>query len=44
MSSHAYLELDAPANAMGNLAPRLARLFLGSNQDMEAGKLNARAV
>ena len=44
MSSHAYLELDAPANAMGNLDPRLARRFLESNQDMEAGKLNARAV
>ncbi|HEY4951099.1 MAG TPA: antibiotic biosynthesis monooxygenase [Candidatus Acidoferrales bacterium] len=29
---------------MGNLDPRLARRFLESNQDTEAGKLNARAV
>jgi heme-degrading monooxygenase HmoA len=44
MSSRAYLELDAPANVIGNPDPRLARLYLESNQDMEAAKLNARAV
>jgi heme-degrading monooxygenase HmoA len=44
MSSHTYLELDAPTKAIGNLDPRLARLFLGSNQDTEAANLNARAV
>ena len=44
MSSHAYLKLDAPANAIGKLDPRLARVFLESNQDLEAAKLNARAV
>jgi hypothetical protein len=44
MSSRTYLELDAPTNAIGNLDPRLARLFLGSNQVTEAANLNARAV
>jgi heme-degrading monooxygenase HmoA len=44
MSSHAYLELDAPAKSLGSLDPRLSRLFLGSNQDTEAVNLNARAV
>ena len=44
MSSHAYLELDAPAKIIGNLDPRIARLFLGSSQDTEAANLNARAV
>src|SRR5271155_3797869 len=44
MSSHAYFELDASTKAVGNLDPRIARLFLGSNQDTEADNLNARAV
>src|ERR1700683_2835237 len=44
MSSHAYLELDAPAKVIGNLDPHSARLFLGSNQDTEVANLNARAV
>ena len=44
MSSHAYLELDAPAEGVGNLDPRLARLFLGSSHDRETANLNARAV
>ena len=44
MSSHAYLELDAPAKLLGNSEPRLTRLFRGSNQDTEAVNLNARAV
>jgi heme-degrading monooxygenase HmoA len=44
MSSHAYLELDAAAKVLGNLDPRLARLFLGPNRDTEAANLNARAV
>lgn len=44
MSSHADLEFDAPANAIGNLNLRLARLFLESNQGVEAARLNARAV
>lgn len=44
MSSSAYLELDAPAKAIGNSEPRLARLFWGSSQHMEAANLNARAV
>jgi heme-degrading monooxygenase HmoA len=44
MSSSAYLELDAPANAIGNLDPRLAHLFSRSSQTTEAANLNARAV
>ena len=44
MNSYAYLELDAPAKVIGNLDPRIARLFLGSSQDSEAANLNARAV
>jgi len=44
MSSHAYLELDAPAKVLGSLDPRRARLFLGSSQDTEVAHLNARAV
>jgi heme-degrading monooxygenase HmoA len=44
MSSHAYLELDAPTKLLGNPDPRIARLFLGSNQATEAANLNARAV
>jgi heme-degrading monooxygenase HmoA len=44
MSSSACLELDAPAKTIGNLDPRLARMFLGSNQNTEAANLNARAV
>ena len=44
MSSSAYLELDAPAKTIGNLDPRVARLFLRSNQTTEAANLNARAV
>ena len=44
MSSHAYLELDAPAKMLGNPDPRIARLFLGPNQDTEVANLNARAV
>jgi len=44
MSSHAYLELDAPGKMLGNPDPRIARLFLGSSQDTEAANLNARAV
>ena len=44
MSAHVYLELDAPAKAIGNPGPGLARLFLGSSQHMEAVNLNARAV
>ena len=44
MSSHYYFELDAPAKAIGNLDPRIARLFLGPSQDTEAANLNARAV
>ena len=44
MSSSACLELDAPAKTIGNLDPRLARMFLGSNQNTEAASLNARAV
>jgi heme-degrading monooxygenase HmoA len=44
MSSHAYLELDAPTKTIGNLDARLARLFLGSSQGTEAANLNARAV
>jgi heme-degrading monooxygenase HmoA len=44
MSSHSYLELDAPARVIGNLHPRIARLFLGSSQDTEVANLNARAV
>jgi heme-degrading monooxygenase HmoA len=44
MSSHAYLELDAPTKTIGNLDARLARLLLGSNQGTEAANLNARAV
>jgi heme-degrading monooxygenase HmoA len=44
MSSSAYLELDTPTKAIGNLDPRLARMFLGSNRDTEAANLNARAV
>jgi heme-degrading monooxygenase HmoA len=44
MSAHVYLELDAPAKAIGNPGPGLARLFLGSSQPMEAVNLNARAV
>jgi heme-degrading monooxygenase HmoA len=44
MSAHAYFEFDAPARAIGNPAPRLARLFLGSSQHTEAVNLNARAV
>jgi heme-degrading monooxygenase HmoA len=44
MNSHAYLDLDAPAKVIGNLAPRNTRLFLGSSQDTEVANLNARAV
>jgi hypothetical protein len=44
MSSSAYLELDAPAKAIGNLDPGLTHLFLRSNQTTEAANLNARAV
>jgi heme-degrading monooxygenase HmoA len=44
MSSHACLELDAPAKSLGNADPRLSRLVPGSNQDTEAVNLNARAV
>src|ERR1700691_180437 len=44
MSSHAYLELDAPAKVLGGLDPRRARLFLGSSQDTEVAHLNARAA
>jgi heme-degrading monooxygenase HmoA len=44
MSSHAYLELDAPAKVVGNLDPHIARLVLGTSQDTEAANLNARAV
>jgi heme-degrading monooxygenase HmoA len=44
MSSSAYLELDAPAKAIGNPDPRVARLFLESNHHAEAANLNARAV
>jgi heme-degrading monooxygenase HmoA len=44
MSSHAYLELDAPAIVIGNLDPRIAGLFLESKQNSEAANLNARAV
>ena len=44
MSSHAYLELDAPTKSPGSPDPRLTSLFLGSNQDTEAVNLNARAV
>jgi heme-degrading monooxygenase HmoA len=44
MSTHVFLELDAPAKAIGNPAPHLARRFLGSSQRTEAANLNARAV
>ena len=44
MSSSAYLELDAPAKAIGDPNPSLARHFLGSSQFTEAANLNARAV
>jgi heme-degrading monooxygenase HmoA len=44
MSSHASMELDAPAKLIGNPDPHLARLFLVSNEDSEAANLNARAV
>jgi heme-degrading monooxygenase HmoA len=44
MSSHTYFELNAPAKDVGNLDPRVARLFLESNRTSEATNLNARAV
>jgi heme-degrading monooxygenase HmoA len=44
MSADVILELDAPAKAIGNPDPGLARLFWGSSQHMEAANLNARAV
>jgi heme-degrading monooxygenase HmoA len=44
MSSSVYLELHAPAKAIGNPDPRVARLFSGSDQTTEAANLNARAV
>src|SRR5271165_2656041 len=44
MSSSTYLELAAPAKAIGNPGPRLAGLFLGSSQQTEVANLNARAV
>jgi heme-degrading monooxygenase HmoA len=44
MSAHAYLELDAPARAIRNPGPGLARLVLGAKQHAEAANLNARAV
>jgi heme-degrading monooxygenase HmoA len=44
MSSSGYLELEAPAKAIGNPDRLLARLFLGSSQHTEAANLNARAV
>jgi heme-degrading monooxygenase HmoA len=44
MSSHTYLDLDVPGKVIGNLDPRIARLFLGSSQDTEVANLNARAV
>ena len=44
MRPSGHLELDGPAKAIGNPAPRLARLFLGSSQHTEAANLNARAV
>ncbi len=44
MGSATYLELDAPAKAIGNPDARVARLFLGSSQYTEAANLNARAV
>jgi hypothetical protein len=44
MSAHVYLELDARPKAIGNPDLGLARLCLGSSQDMEAANLNARAV
>lgn len=44
MSSSTYLELEAPTKVIGNPDARLARLFLGSSQHMDAANLNARAV
>jgi heme-degrading monooxygenase HmoA len=44
MSSSTYLELEAPTKVIGNADARLARLFLGSSQHMDAANLNARAV
>src|SRR5271155_1412825 len=44
MSSSAYLESIAPAKQIGNLDPRLARMFPRSDQTTEAANLNARAV
>lgn len=44
MSSSTYLELEAPTKRIGNPDARLARLFLGSSQHMDAANLNARAV
>jgi len=44
MSSSTYLDLGASAKAIGKLDPRLARMFLGTNQTTEAANLNARAV
>ena len=44
MSLSTYLELEAPAKAIGNPDPDMSRRFLGTNQTTEAANLNARAV
>jgi heme-degrading monooxygenase HmoA len=44
MSSHTYIELDALARLPGNPDSRVARLFMGTDQNTEADNLNARAV